>query len=143
MNSGLLSKVLFIVAVLVFGLPLGLAQSASKTGPKYDLASEVKVKGVIEDIREVSGGVAGTQLSVKTDAKTILVYVGPGDFLKEIEVSFNKGDQVNVIGAKSPNATDDEILAREITVGSNTFTLRDDKGVPIWTGWKPSKASGK
>jgi len=143
MNSGPWSKVLFIVAVLVLGLPLGVAQNASKTGPKYDLANEVKVKGVIEDIREAPSGVAGTQLSVKTDAKTILVYVGPGDFLKEIEVSFNKGDQVNVTGAKSPSATDDEILAREITVGTNTFTLRDDKGVPIWTGWKPAKASGK
>jgi hypothetical protein len=143
MNSGLRAKALFIAAALALGLPLGLAQNSSKTGPKYDIASEVKVKGVIEDIREAPGGISGTQLSVKTDTKTILVYVGPGDFLREIEVSFNKGDQINVIGAKAPNATDDEILAREITVGSNTFTLRDGKGVPIWTGWKPARASGK
>jgi hypothetical protein len=63
--------------------------------------------------------------------------------LKEIEVSFSKGDQVNVVGAQAPNSTGEEILAREITVGSNTFTLRDDKGVPVWSGWKPAKASGK
>ena len=75
--------------------------------------------------------------------KPILVYVGPGDFLKEIEVSFNKGDQVDVVGAKAPNTAEEKILAREITVGSNTFTLRDDKGIPVWSGWKPAKASGK
>lgn len=143
MNSRVWSKVLFIVAAVAFASTLGWAQAASKTGPKYDVANEVKVKGIIEDIREVPGGLAGTQLAVKTDTKTIVVYVGPGDFLKEIEVSFNKGDQVDVVGAKAPNTMEEEILAREITVGSNTFTLRDDKGIPIWSGWKPSKASGK
>jgi hypothetical protein len=30
-------------------------------------------------------------------------------------------------------------LAKEITVGSNTTTLRDDNGVPVWSGWKSSK----
>jgi hypothetical protein len=143
MNSRIWSKVVLIVAAIGWMSTMGWAQAGSKTGPKYDVASEVKVKGVIEDIREVPGGAAGTQLAVKTDSKTILVYVGPGDFLKEIEVSFTKGDQVNVIGAKVPNAADEEIMAREITVGSNTFTLRDDKGIPIWSGWKPPKASGK
>ena len=143
MNSRVWSKVLCMVAALALASPLGGAQIASKTGPKYDVASEVKVKGVIEDIREVPGAAEGTQLAVKTDTKTILVYGGPGDFLKEIEVSFSKGDQVNVVGAQAPNSTGEEILAREITVGSNTFTLRDDKGVPVWSGWKPAKASGK
>ncbi len=143
MNYKLWSKALLVVAALVLTSPLGWAQSASKTAAPYDVKSEVKVKGVIEDIRQVPGGAAVTELAVKTDAKTILVYVGPGDFLKEIDVSFNKGDQVNVVGAKSSNTAEEEILAREITVGSNTFTLRDDKGVPIWSGWKPAKASGK
>ncbi len=139
MNSKVYSKILFAITALALALPLGWTQSASKTSPKYDVGSEVKVKGVIEDIRSPAGA-EGTQLSIKTDTKTVLVYVGPGDFLKEIEVSFNKGDQVNVVGAQS---TDEEILAREITVGSNTFTLRDDKGVPVWQGWKPAKVSGK
>jgi hypothetical protein len=143
MNYRVWSKVLFIVAVLALASPLGWSQAANKTGPKYDVANEVKVKGVIEDIRQVPGGVEGTQLAVKTDTKTILVYVGPGEFLKEIEVSFSKGDKVDVVGAKAPNSPEEEILAREITVGTNTFTLRDDKGVPVWSGWKPARASGK
>ena len=55
MNSRVWSKVLCMVAALALASPLGGAQIASKTGPKYDVASEVKVKGVIEDIREVPG----------------------------------------------------------------------------------------
>ncbi|MGC2110261.1 MAG: hypothetical protein WA655_12145 [Candidatus Korobacteraceae bacterium] len=142
MNSKTWSKVLLAAILMALALPLALAQGTAKSGPKYDIANEVKVKGVIEDIRDVPGDLAGTNLAVKTDTKTILVYVGPGDFLKEIEVSFNKGDQIDVTGCRAPNTTEEVLLAREITVGSNTFTLRDDKGIPVWTGWKAPK-SGK
>ena len=138
MKANVWLKPLLITTLLCLTLPLVLAQ-AGKAGPKYDTASEVKVKGVIEDIREVPGSLAGVNLSVKTDTNTVLVYVGPGDFLKEIEVSFSKGDEVNVTGCKASNGTDEVLLAREIAVGANTFTLRDDKGVPVWTGWKPGK----
>ena len=138
------SEILFVVAVFVLATSGAWGQHPPKsTGPKYDAAHEVKVKGVIEDIREVPGEFEGTQLVVKVDTKTVIVHVAPADFLKEIETSFNKGDEVSVVGAKDPDATGDEILAREITDGSNTATLRDDKGVPIWAGWKPSKSAGQ
>jgi hypothetical protein len=127
-----------LIAVAAWLTTAAWAQTASKTGPKYDVKNEVKVKGVVEDIRQIPGLLGGTQLAVKTDTKTVLVYVGPTAFLKDIDATFNKGEQVEVIGCKAPDATEDEILAREITVGQNTTTLRDDKGVPIWSGWKPS-----
>lgn len=139
MISKIWLKLLLVTALMCLALPLALGQGAAKAGPKYDVASEVKLKGVIDDIRNVSGNLGGISLAVKTDINTILVYVGPGDFLKEIEVSFNKGDQVNVTGCKASNGADEVLLAREITVGTNTFTLRDDNGIPIWTGWKPRK----
>ncbi|MGB8769146.1 MAG: hypothetical protein WCC92_06005 [Candidatus Korobacteraceae bacterium] len=143
MNNRFCWKALFITAVMAWVIPAAWGQHTAKTGPKYDMANEVKIKGVIEDIREVPGEFQGTQLVVKTDTKTVLVDVAPSEFLKEIDTSFNKGDQVEVVGAKAPNAPDEEILAREITDGTNTATLRDDKGIPIWAGWKPSKSAGK
>jgi hypothetical protein len=144
MKSRLRSKALLIAAVVVWVSCAVWGQHPSKaTGPKYDAANEVKIKGVIEEIREVPGEFEGTHLVVKTESKTVLVHVAPSDFLKEIDTSFNKGDQVEVVGAKVPDAAEEEILAREITDGSNTATLRDDKGVPIWAGWKPSKSAAK
>lgn len=142
MNYKTWSRVLVAVAVLAFTVPAGLAQN-SKTGPKYDTAGEVKIKGVIEEVREQPGEYEGTHLLVKTDTASVLVHVAPADFLKEIDTTFKKGDQVEVVGCKASGSAQEEILAREITVGSNTFTLRDDKGIPIWSGWKPAKASGK
>ncbi len=143
MNFRFWAKTLFISLVAIWISSSAWGQHPSKTGPKYDSANEVKITGVIEEVRDVPGQIEGTQLVVKTDTKTVLVRVAPTDFLKEIDTSFAKGDQVTVVGAKAPDATEEEILAREITDGSNTATLRDDKGIPIWTGWKPSKSTGK
>jgi hypothetical protein len=138
MNCRLTSRVSPIVAVVGLLLSLASAQAPSKTGPKYDVKNEVKIKGVVEEVRQVPGQFEGTHLVVKTDTKTVLVHVAPVDFLKEMDTSFNKGDQVEVVGCKAPDAAEEEILAREITVGQNTTTLRDDKGIPVWAGWKPS-----
>jgi DNA/RNA endonuclease YhcR with UshA esterase domain len=129
-----------LLALLALASFPAWGQAAGKTGPKYDVGNEVKIKGVVEEIREVPGAFEGIRLVVKTDTKTVVVHVAPGDFLKEMETTFNKGDQVEVVGAKAPDAPEEEILAREITIGNNTLTLRDNKGIPIWAGWKPQKA---
>jgi hypothetical protein len=133
-----LFKGVFVSAVVGLLLSAAWAQNASKTGPKYDTKNEVKIKGVVTEVREVPGPFEGTHLVVKTEAKTVLVHVAPSAFLKELDTSFKAGDQVEVVGCKAPDAPEEEILAREITVGQNTTTLRDDKGVPVWAGWSPS-----
>jgi hypothetical protein len=129
------------MAALLLVTQATAAQKTLNTGPKYDIANEVKIKGTIEDIREIPGEFQGTHLVVKTDTGTVLVRLAPAGFLKEMDCSFNKGDAVVVTGAKAPDSTSTEevIMAREIVVGTNDTTLRDDKGVPVWVGWKPSK----
>ncbi|HTW31887.1 MAG TPA: hypothetical protein VMD76_09420 [Candidatus Sulfotelmatobacter sp.] len=128
---------LVALSALLMLTPAAFAQK--NTGPKYDIANEVKIKGTVEDIREVPGEFQGTHLVIKTDTGTVLVRLAPADFLKEMDASFNKGDQVVVTGAKAPDSTEEVILAREIVVGNNDMTLRDDKGVPVWVGWKAPK----
>jgi hypothetical protein len=114
-------------------------QKTSNAGPKYDTANQVKIKGVIQDVKDTPGVLAGTHITVKTETGTVVVYVGPADFLADIDTSFKAGDQVEVVGAKNTGPEGEEVLAKEITVGSNTTTLRDDNGVPVWSGWKSSK----
>jgi hypothetical protein len=82
-----------------------------------------------------------TILVVKTADKTTLVTLAPAEFLKEIDCWIKAGDQVEVTGAKVPDSTQDEIMAREVVFGNNTMVLRDQKGVPIWEGWKPGKGA--
>ena len=132
-------QILLAVAVLFAYVPSGLAQKAANTGPKYDLANQVKIKGVIDDMHETPGAFEGTHLIVKTDTGTVLVQLAPAEFLKEIDTSLKKGDQIDVVGAKNMGTEGEEILAREITIGNNTTTLRDDNGIPVWVGWKAPK----
>lgn len=144
MRSKLRTKFCFSVFVLLLAVCNGLAQKVKDTGPKYDIANEIKIKGVVEEVREVPGNYEGTHLVVKTETATVLVHIAPAAFLKDMDTTFAKGDQVQVTGSKAPNpaGSQEEILAREITVGTNTVTLRDEKGIPVWAGWSPSKASG-
>ena len=119
-------------------LALGTLWAQSGKNPKYDPAKEITVKGTVEQVRQIPEGNI-TELVIKTANNNVQVYLAPAEFLKEIECWIKQGDQVEVVGAKA--ADSDEVLAREVSFGNNTMTLRDPKGVPIWTAWKPSKSS--
>ncbi len=133
MSSRLRTLSTILIAVLISAV--GWAQ-AGNTSPKYDPSKESTVKGTVQEVRQIPQGNV-TELVVKAGDKTVQVYLAPAEFLKEIDCWIKQGDQVEVVGAKA--ADSDEILARAVTFGNNTMTLRDPKGVPIWTGWKPSK----
>ena len=141
MNRKMWYQLLCIGSLLILISQAAPAQKVAVTGPQYNVANEVKVTGTIEEIREVPGQFQGTHLVVKTDKGTVLVRLAPADFLKEMEASFNKGDQVVVVGCKAPDAAEETIMAREIIVGTNDTTLRDEKGVPVWVGWKAPKSN--
>lgn len=140
------ARTLFRIVCVIYAIALSLgavvqAQKGGKTtGPAYDSGKEVKVKGTIEEIRDVPGQWEGTHLVVKSGDKTYLLHLAPGSFLKDIEASFKPGDTVEATGCPAPeDKGDNEILVREITDGNNTATLRDSKGVPVWAGWGPTK----
>lgn len=133
------SRMLFVVIVVACSVTMALAQAKS-TGPKYDPAKEVTVKGTVQEVHQIAQGDV-TELAVKSGDKTVQVYLAPAEFLKEIDCWIKAGDQVEIVGAKSPES--DEILARAVTFGNNTMTLRDSKGVPIWSTWKPANPSGR
>jgi hypothetical protein len=131
-------KVLAISLIAVLSAVVASAQAA-KTGPKYDPSKEVKIKGTVAEVKEFSGATEATLLVVKSGDKNVIVRLAPAEFLKEIDCWIKTGDQVEIVGAKVPDATQDEIMARQVVFGNNTMVLRDEKGVPIWEIWKPSK----
>lgn len=130
-------KLLFAAAVIAaLAATLAFGQKpANNNAPKYNVATEVTLKGVVQDVQEfqcpVSGGL-GAHLLVKAQDKTILVHLARSKFLKEYEFSFAKGDEVEVLGSKVKMGEEEVILAREITRGQNTFKFRDKKGNPLW-----------
>lgn len=104
--------------------------------PRYDTATETTYKGTVEEVRQHSrAGMAGTgtHLIVKSDDQMLDVHLGPTDFLAAQQMSFAKGDQIEVTGSKVKFGDAEAIIAREIKKGDKTLTLRDAKGVPKWS----------
>ena len=112
------------------------AQVPAKASPVYDPATEVTVKGTVEEVKQLKGpgGWAGTHLSLKTDAGTIDVHVGPSWFLAQNKISLGKGDQIEVTGSKVKFDDNDALIARELKKEGTSVTLRNAQGIPKWSG---------
>jgi hypothetical protein len=128
---------LLLVFVLAVTVPLAFSQKAAS--PKYDKTAEAKYKGTIDDIKNVEeNGTTETHLMLKTADKVVEVCLCPMSFLKDMDVKFEKGQEIEVTGAKFVKGDGtEEVLAREILMdkGTNSVVLRDPKGGPVWT-WK-------
>ncbi len=113
--------------------PPAKAPAAAKA-PEYDPKAEVTFKGTIEDFHEsqVRGDHPGLHLIVKTETESIEVHACPVRFMKELDFALDKGDAVTVVGSR-PGGTG-VVVAREITKGQTSLTLREKNGDPIWVG---------
>ena len=130
-----LSRILWLAvfSLLLWIAPL-TAQKSSSTGPKYDLNTETKMKGTVDELRLPPKGSEKevAHLMVKIGADTADVYLCPKPFLDDMGISFTKGDEVGLTGSKVKQGEADLVLAREVIKGNDTLVLRDEKGNPIW-----------
>ena len=128
---------LFVLLILI-AAPVALAQKL--TGPKYDPAAEFTIKGTVTEVKEVPKACLGEDainLVLKTAKGPMEVQIAPASFLKELEITFKVGDDLQIIAAKAKEKDDKEInLAREIQHENNTLVVRDKTGDPVWTWMK-------
>jgi hypothetical protein len=130
-------KPIFPAVALLCTLSL-VAQKAQETSPpKYDVHTETKMKGTVEEMKLPPKGSEKevAHLLVKSGADSVDVYLCPKSFLDDMGVSFSKGDEIALTGSKVKQGEADLILAREVVKGSDTLVLRDDKGNPVWS-WR-------
>jgi hypothetical protein len=121
------------------GLALSLLVSAAaQKAPKvkYDPATETKITGVVEEVKEFecpASGTVGFHISLRSADRVVMVHVAATKFMKEYEIKFAKGDQIDVVGSKVTLPDGEEgILARDITRGQSTYAFRDKHGNPLW-----------
>ena len=129
-----LQRCLGVASVLLVATA-GICQSAPSAGaPKYDRQTEMKTKGVVEEINVLTVGSRKdfTELVLKSGEDKLHIYVCPKPFQDEMGITFIKGDEVAVTGSKVKQDTSDVILAREMVKGTDTLMFRDDKGKPVW-----------
>lgn len=123
------------IVTLVAGISSQTSQPKSIVVPKYDLKTELRVKGVVADTDNhqcpISGGL-GSHLVLKTQESTIAVHLAPTKFVQQYELNLKRGDNVEVIGTKILFEDKDAMLARQVIRGEETFVFRDASGNPAW-----------
>ena len=128
------NKALLLITALA--VTAALAQKPGQgpgPGYQYDPSTETTISGTIEQINHVDATChGGTHVVVKTDAGNVDVGLGPTQFLTDQKLELKKGDKVEVIGAKAHTQKGEVFVARQITSGDKTITLRDATGVPAW-----------
>jgi hypothetical protein len=140
--SKAVAAVLRVPLFLLLCVIPGLSQKppTANHGPKYDLQTETKTKGIIDEINVLTVGTRKdfAELIVKSGEDKVHVYVCPKPFQEEMGISFSKGDEITITGSKVKQDTADVILARQLVKGSDTLMFRDDKGNPVWD-WRTGK----
>ena len=133
-NLALGSQWLLMLLLLLFSAPLRAQKSPAEKPPKYDLETESKTKGIVEEVKLPPKGSEkeAAHLMVKSGDSIVDVYLCPGSFLDDMGVRFSKGDEISLTGSKVKQGDADLVLAREIAKGTDTLVLRDEKGKPVW-----------
>jgi hypothetical protein len=133
--SGDLWKIIVPTLVLLCALSVVAQKNQAPSPPKYDVHTETKIKGTVEEVQLPPKGSEKVvvHLLVKTETDTLDVYLCPKGFLDEMGVSFGKGDEITLTGSKVKQGESDLVLAREVVKGTDTLVLRDQKGSPVWT----------
>jgi hypothetical protein len=134
--------VAIVGATFLVAAPL-LAQAQGRgSGPRYDPATEATLTGTVESLDQITGpggrrgrrGLGGTHLTFKTSTETLEVHLGPTAFLNEKTVAIAKGDTLVITGSRVTVDGDRVFIAKEVTKGDSTWTLRDAAGLPLWRG---------
>ena len=124
------------IAAIAALLSLVIAAQKSDSIPKYDPATEVTLKGTVDDVRErecpVSGGMGSHIVLRLSDDKTIEVHLASTKFVKAYDLVLVKGDKLEVTGSKVTFEGVETIFAREVKRGNDTFAFRDKDGKPVW-----------
>lgn len=132
-------KIVFLAGflALLYVAPVSAQKKPTNTAsaPKYDLHSESKMKGTVEEVKLPPKGSEKevAHLLVKNGTDTVDVYLCPKAFFDDMGMGFSKGDEITLTGSKVKQGAADLILVREVVKGNDTFVLRDEKGSPVWT----------
>jgi hypothetical protein len=136
MNSpGRFWKIILPAVAFLCALSLVAQKAQEASPPKYDVHTEAKMKGTVEEMKLPPKGSEKevAHLLLKTGTDTVDVYLCPKSFLDDMGVSFSKGDEISLTGSKVKQGEADLVLAREVVKGTDTLVLRDQKGNPIWS----------
>ncbi len=146
--SLLLAVSLVLTASFVFAQPMkGMMKWRGSGGwgmgtqyqRMYNPATVETISGTVESVDKITpmkGMSYGVHITVKTDKETVSVHLGPGWYVERLDTKIEKGDKIEVKGSRVTMMGKPAIIAAEVKKGDNVLKLRDENGIPAWSGWR-------
>lgn len=106
---------------------------------KYDQKTVETLSGEVISVDRITpekGMSYGVHLMLKTEKETISVHLGPGWYIERQDTQINAKDTVQVKGSRITFEGKPAIIAAEVKKGDEVLQLRDERGVPNWSGWR-------
>jgi hypothetical protein len=134
-----------VVAAVLFAAGLGTAVGQPRHERMMcnsDPSTEVTVTGTVTEVVTNPTSTrgrgrrarTGMHLMVTTDEETLEVHVGPADFITSEGLAFEEGDELEITGSRVTVDGAEALIAREIKKGQAVLVLRNEQGVPRWSG---------
>lgn len=136
--SAVFCLMLFTDAIARIGKGSGGWGMSGSYSMMYDPAKVETLSGEVASIDEfqpMKGMSKGVHVTLKTETETVPVHLGPEWFLEKQDAAIEKGDKLEVTGSRISFEGKPAIIASEVKKGDQTLKLRDEKGVPVWSGW--------
>lgn len=115
----------------------GWGHNNNQYGGMYNLNTVETIGGTVVSTNAftpMSGMGQGMQLLVETENQTIPVHLGPSWYLDNQGFQVNSGDEIEVKGSQVNWSGNPIIMAAEVRQGDKVIALRDDNGIPAWSG---------
>ncbi len=150
-------KTIGSITAVIAALALALApQASAQGGPKwrgsggwgpespyarlYDPKAVETISGEVVKVDRIApmrGMSTGVHLVLKTDKEQeVSVHLGPLWYLENQDVKIEPKDRVEITGSRVTMQGKPAIIAAQVKKGDQTLKLRDEAGVPVWSGWR-------
>lgn len=112
----------------------------------YDVSKVETVNGVVLSVDRITmakGMPDGIGVTLKTEKGNMPIHLGPAWYIENQEEMIFEEDQIEVIGSRIDYQGKPALLAATVTKDDKMLTLRDEKGLPMWSGWRQGQSRGK
>ena len=114
-------------------------RQGSRYGRIYDSKTVETFSGEVISVEQVTpfrGMCNGVHLIVKRDKETVSVHLGPFWYIENQGIHIKPGDQVEITGSRVTIEGNPAVIAANVKIGDDTLKLRDENGIPAWSGWR-------
>jgi hypothetical protein len=140
MTSLTRNAIAIAIVLLMMSLNVSAQRGRERPGPhtsNYDLKTVETIGGEVVrvELQEADRRPGqGVHLILKSDKGEIEVHLGPQWHLDDQGAEFKSGDRIQVKGSRVTVQGKQVMIAAEVKKGDTTLILRDEAGVPVWSG---------